>query len=93
MKTYLLSSEDFTTNFNISEIDTLSPAIYNVYENGSIKHHHYIVVSNENIFYVTSFERAIDIDFFNELNENTRFFIETKEVKRHLSTFTDNLNF
>ena len=94
MKTYLLASEDFATSYNLSEIDTLSPAIYNIYENGQIKHNHNLVIDVEsNMYYVVSFDRLVDIDLSLELNNNTKFFIETKEVKKHLCTFSDKLYF
>lgn len=87
----MISEYDFSKSYLLEELATLGPGIYNIYENGNIKHHHHLIVTEDQFIYATDFDRDIDDDLLQELENNYRFGIETRRVKNHIETYTDKL--
>lgn len=85
--TFTITPENFNGSFSLDEINTLGPGVYHVRENGAIKHHHDILITNEEIYYVASFDRVHDADLYNELYDVVKYGVQKKSVVRHPLTW------
>lgn len=82
--TYLIATEDFSKSFTISEFNELETGVYNIYENGRIKHHHNIVITDDEAYYVASFDRSHDDELEELINDTMAFgFLQLKSLERH----------
>lgn len=91
MNTFILTTEDFSQSFALSEINTLPAGNYNVYENGRIKYHHHVIVPDADeyaIYYLTAFDRVHDDELFNLLDSACEVDVYKESVRRHESTFS-----
>lgn len=90
MNTFILATEDFSKSFTLSEINTLPAGNYNVYENGRIKYHHHVIITDADdcaVYYLAAFDRVHDDELFELLDSSSEVDVYKHSVKNHECTF------